>query len=141
MIHEDILRWLRSDATGGDVDDGVDIDDDDSAAQILAEHGIHHDTHGQHQDVEGTGFSTAQRGQLIKWHLRLLKLAYQRYGSWPKDYKHYESLNAQLFRTFATELKGAEGVEKWQAKGFGAGKAESNEGAFQGNREWEIVSA
>ncbi|KAI5360579.1 Putative AAA+ ATPase domain, tetratricopeptide-like helical domain superfamily [Septoria linicola] len=139
IIHEDILRRLHSDATGGDVDG--DDDDDDSAAQILAEHGIHHDTNGQHKDGEGSGFSAAQRGQLVKWHLRLLKLAYQRFGGWPKDYKQYESLNAQLFRTFAEPLKGLEGVEKWQSKGYGAGKAESNEGAFQGNREWEIISA
>ncbi|PPJ58058.1 hypothetical protein CBER1_03847 [Cercospora berteroae] len=139
IVHEDILRWLQSDATGGDVDG--DVDDDDSAAQILAEHGIHHDGSGDHQANAGSGFSASQRGQLVKWHMRLLKLAYQRLGSWPREYKGYESLNAQLFRTFGDSLKGVEGVEKWSAKGYGSGKAESNEGAFQGNREWEIISA
>lgn len=81
----------------------------------------------------------ATRSRLVKEHLHLLKLAYQRLGQWPKQYAVYEKLNADLFKVFPSELKGSEGVEKWQAKGFGSGKAESNDGVFRGNSSWEIL--
>ena len=70
-------------------------------------------------------------------HLRLLKFAYQRYGDWPKSYATYEKLNADVFRYF--ELKGIEGVEKWNAKAFGRGKAESGEGTFAAISDWDIL--
>lgn len=80
------------------------------------------------------------KGKLVKEHLRLMKLAYQRLGSWPKQYSAYERLNADAFKAYGAQLSGVEGVEKWQVKGFGAGKAESNDGAFVGVSEWEILS-
>ncbi|KAH1299726.1 hypothetical protein KXX11_006190 [Aspergillus fumigatus] len=65
-------------------------------------------------------------GESVRRHLYLLKLAVQRLGDWPKDYSEYERLNADLFREFASDLKGVEGVEKWDLKAYGAGKAEGN---------------
>ena len=51
IVHEDTLRWLLSDTTGGEI--GGDADDDDTAATILAEHGVHvnaeHSGHGHEQ--------------------------------------------------------------------------------------------
>jgi hypothetical protein len=116
-------------------------DDDDTAASILAEHGIQSTTHGQFGggEEEHAAFNETRRAELVRTHIRLLKLAYQRLGSWPKQYAVYEKLNADLFRSFGEELRGFEGVEKWTAKGFGGGKAESNEGAFQTSRSWEII--
>jgi hypothetical protein len=51
----------------------------------------------------------------------------------------YEQLNADVFAQYGSALKGAEGVEKWNAKNFGNGKAESNEGAFKAPAQWDIL--
>lgn len=132
VVHEDVLRWLLSDST-----DGASVGDDeeeDTAASILADHGV---------DVSSergvNGIDDARRGELVKQHLHLLRLGYQRLGSWPKSFAAYERLNAELFRVFAEQLKGVEGVEKWNAKGYGSGKADSQEGTFQGTTKWEIL--
>ncbi|KAF4154643.1 hypothetical protein CNMCM6069_009043 [Aspergillus lentulus] len=81
-------------------------------------------------------------GESVRRHMYLLKLAVQRLGDWPKDYNEYERLNADLFREFASDLKGVEGVEKWDLKAYGAGKAEGNadvlETEFKG---WEFLEA
>ncbi|CZT25011.1 related to NACHT domain protein [Ramularia collo-cygni] len=132
LVHEDVLRWLLSDSA-----DGASVGDDeeeDTAVSILAEHGVDVTKQGGVDAIDDT-----KRGELVKQHLHLLRLAYQRLGSWPKSFDAYERLNAELFRVFAEQLKGVEGVEKWSAKGFGAGKAESHEGTFQGTRNWEIL--
>jgi hypothetical protein len=86
--------------------------------------------------------STIDKSALALRHLYLLKLAYQRLGSWPKPYAEYERLNADIFRGFGGEQqwKGAQGIEKWEAKGFGTGKAEADQGIFETVREWGFVS-
>lgn len=102
---------------------------------ILKDHGVSID-----EDDDGIDDDEqVDRPALVKQHLKLLKLAYQRLGKWPKNYAVYEKLNADVFHTFASDLKGVEGVEKWNAKTFGAGKAESNEDEFKGVNDWEIL--
>lgn len=86
---------------------------------------------GEEESVDGSA--------AIKHHLQLLKLAYQRFGQWSKPYGAYETLDAEIFKQYGTELKGVEGVEKWQAKGFGGGKAENGEGAFAPPQQWDIL--
>ena len=128
MIEEDILRWFVSEESG------TNDDEDDTAAAILAEHGVQVNSpsdEGEEKSVD--------RSAEVKTHLHLLKLAYQRYGQWPKAYGVYEQLNADIFASYGGALKGAEGVEKWSAKGFGAGKAESGEGAFTAPKQWDIL--
>ena len=128
MIEEDILRWFVSEESG------TNDDEDDTAAAILAEHGVQVNSpsdEGEDKSVD--------RSAEVKTHLHLLKLAYQRYGQWPKAYGVYEQLNADIFASYGGALKGAEGVEKWSAKGFGAGKAESGEGAFTAPKQWDIL--
>ncbi|KAJ6094471.1 hypothetical protein N7467_001984 [Penicillium canescens] len=71
--------------------------------------------------------SSLTDGEQVRQHLQLLKLSLQRLGDWPKDYSEYENLNASLYELFGPELKGFEGVEKWNLKNFGSGKAASNE--------------
>lgn len=132
IVHEDVLRWLLSETTGGA--SGGDDEEEDTAASILADHGV-----DVSRESNVNGIDDARRGELVKQHLHLLRLGYQRLGSWPKTYAAYERLNAELFRTYGEQLKGVEGVEKWNAKGFGSGKAESNEGTFQGTSKWEIL--
>ncbi|KAJ6028412.1 hypothetical protein N7540_003988 [Penicillium herquei] len=83
--------------------------------------------------------SAISEGEHVRQHLQLLKLSLQRLGDWPKEYSEYEQLNADLFLAFADDLKGVEGVEKWNLKSFGSGKASSKEDIL--NLEtvsWEI---
>jgi hypothetical protein len=81
-------------------------------------------------------------GESVRRHMYLLKLAVQRLGDWPKDYSEYERLNADLFREFASDLKGVEGVEKWDLKAYGAGKAEGNADVLETDfKGWEFLEA
>ncbi|KAF1964590.1 hypothetical protein BU23DRAFT_492067 [Bimuria novae-zelandiae CBS 107.79] len=140
-VHEDILRLLVQD----DVDE--DSDDDDTTATLLAEHrgtSVNGSVDGRFASAESLDQSTApsvDKPALALRHLQLLKLAFQRLGGWAKPYKEYERLNASLFREFEGEeaWKGAQGVETWSAKGWGAGKAEKEEDVFGEVREWGIV--
>jgi len=66
-------------------------------------------------------------GKHVRQHLHMLKLAVERLGNWPKDYSEYERLNRDLFSTFANDLKGVEGVEKWNLQSFGSGQAEASD--------------
>ncbi|KAF7166709.1 hypothetical protein CNMCM5623_000253 [Aspergillus felis] len=66
-------------------------------------------------------------GKYVRQHLHLLKLAVERLGNWPKDYTEYERLNSALFQTFGDHLKGVEGVDKWNLKNFGSGRAEASD--------------
>ncbi|CAG8182384.1 unnamed protein product [Penicillium nalgiovense] len=66
-------------------------------------------------------------GKHVRQHLHMLKLAIERLGDWPKEYPEYERLNRDLFRIFANDLEGVEGVEKWNVQSFGSGKAEASD--------------
>jgi tetratricopeptide (TPR) repeat protein len=66
-------------------------------------------------------------GKYVRQHLHLLKLAVERLGNWPKDYTEYGRLNSALFQAFGDDLKGVEGVDKWNLKNFGAGRAEASD--------------
>ncbi|KAH7137970.1 NACHT domain-containing protein [Dendryphion nanum] len=139
--HEDILQIIVYENGSGDDSD----DELDAAAELLAQHGANSPRHS----LSGNAASITppsphpplNSSALALKHLHLLKLAYQRLGSWPKPYSEYERLNAEIFRQFGTEKewKGAQGVETWSAKEFGNGKAESSEGAFEGLKEWGFV--
>lgn len=85
------------------------------------------------------GVMAADAGATVRQHLHLLKLAVERLGGWPKDFAEYERLNADVFREFQTELHGVEGVEKWNLKAFGAGKAEADDDLLDPNfKDWEL---
>ncbi|SMQ47748.1 unnamed protein product [Zymoseptoria tritici ST99CH_3D7] len=139
LVHEDILRWLLSESSDGTAAGSDDDDDDDFAASLLAEHGVQHHSHTNGDAAQEDGSTHARRGELVKRHLQLLKLDFQRHGGFPKEFASYERLNAELFRTFGEQLKGVEGVEKWSAKVHGGGKAESQEGVFANEGDWEIL--
>ena len=70
---------------------------------------------------------TAEEGKHVRQHLHMLKLAVERLGNWPKDYSEYERLNADVFRTFANDLEGVDGVEKWNLQSFRSGRAEASD--------------
>lgn len=141
LVHEDLLRNLVYEGTAEDDDE----DDFDSTEAILSRYGGSENgstvAGDMDQSGELAGSQSLDKGSFVKDHLRLMKLAHQRYGGWPKSYGEYERLNADLFRRFGGDLKGVEGVEKWNTKAFGSGKAESSEGAFEGCKAWEFASA
>ncbi|EEP82083.1 conserved hypothetical protein [Uncinocarpus reesii 1704] len=78
-------------------------------------------------------------GDHVRHHFNLLKLALQRLGAWPKDFAEYERLNADLYHEYPEALRGIKGVEKWNLKAFGAGKAESDEDQIDmGGKDWHF---
>lgn len=79
-------------------------------------------------------------GQYVRRHFHLFKLAVQRLGKWPKDYNEYVQLNKDVFGLYAEEMNGVDGIEKWNMKAFGAGKAEGSEDILDVNTsDWELV--
>ncbi|AEO60474.1 hypothetical protein MYCTH_2120499 [Thermothelomyces thermophilus ATCC 42464] len=78
--------------------------------------------HGQHLHR-----AQPDAGQVVRQHLRLLKLAIQRLGSWPKDYAEYERLSTDVFREYGADLRGVEGVERWDLRAHGRGRAEADD--------------
>lgn len=79
------------------------------------------------QDQGSDHGSSLATGDHVRAHLQLLKLSVQRLGDWPKDYSEYESLHASLLAEFGDDLQDVESVDKWNLKGFGAGKASGGE--------------
>ncbi|KAF1911127.1 hypothetical protein BDU57DRAFT_462289 [Ampelomyces quisqualis] len=134
-VHEDLLRSFVNEHS----DSGDDDDELDTAAALLAREGVHvKKSLPNSPPTSALDEKKINKSDLALKHLHLLKFAFQRLGAWPKQYAEYERLNAQLFRTFGGEdkWKGMQGTEKWDAKGFGAGKAESQEGVFEGLEDW-----
>ena len=136
-MHEDILRLLTHEHGAGD-----DSDDDelDTTAALLKREGVSVSGSSNGKEDHSLDEEEIDPSATALKHLKLLKLAYERLGSWPKPYDEYKHLNAQVFRAFAGDAKwkGVEGTEKWDAKGFGNGKAESGEGEFGGVKEWGL---
>ncbi|KAJ6134419.1 hypothetical protein N7523_000741 [Penicillium sp. IBT 18751x] len=126
-VHENLLR-VFVDSDFEDFEDRLDgsFSMDGSAVDIdLAD--------------SSNGLSSISEGEHVRQHLQLLKLSVQRLGDWPKDYAEYERLNAELFSEFKQELSGVEGVEKWNLKSFGSGKAASDEDTFKLDfSSWEL---
>ena len=136
-VHEDILRLVvHQHGSGDDSDDEL-----DTTAYLLAREGVNvKEQEGQPAAALDT--ENIDKSAIALRHLQLLKLAYQRLGSWPRAYEEYERLNAQIFRTFGADAKwkGVQGTEKWSAKEFGNGKAESQDGGFNGIGDWALGS-
>lgn len=124
-VHENVLRALTLDPMGLNEDDDVTVLSTDPEPVDLAALGLD---------------KAASQGTYARRHMVLLKLALERFGDYPKGYAEYEQLNADAFRTFPEDLRGVEGVEKWDIKKFGHGKAESDEGALDVNvKNWTLT--
>jgi hypothetical protein len=136
-IHTEILQYLVQEENDDD------SDDDDTVAELLEQHGVSVNGSVDEKMTEQLQLDQPElnKSAMAIRHLHLLKLAFQRLGGWPREYRQYERLNAQLFREFSgeKEWKGAQGVETWSAKGFGQGKAESKDGEFEGVPDWMFV--
>jgi hypothetical protein len=137
-VHEDVLRLMVQDHGAEEDSD----DELDTAAYLLAKEGVTVKSQSN-EHVESLDADNIDKPAVALHHLKLLKLAFQRLGGWPKPYEEYEQLNATLFRTYGSEAnwKGVEGTEKWSAKEFGTGKAESQHGSFEDFRHtWDFGS-
>ena len=131
-VHEQMLRS----AVGNDVDDD---EDQDSTGAILAEHGI---SLNVPSGMNGHDSESFDQTAAVKSHLRLLKLAYQRLGYWPRPWPEYEALINQVFRTFSLDTKEIQTPDKWTVKTYGNGKCESaNEGTFEKVDTWRLLMA
>jgi hypothetical protein len=76
----------------------------------------------------------AAAAPLVARHLRLLKLAVQRLGAWPREQSEYQRLSADVMREFGAELQHlglVGGVETWEIGGFGKGRAEGDEDSLR----------
>jgi hypothetical protein len=123
-VHESVLRSLTLDPLGLNEDDDVTVLSSDP----------------EPLELSGIVSKDASQGTYARRHLVLLKLALERFGDFPKGYAEYEQLNADVFRTFSEDLRGVEGVEKWNVKKFGNGKAGSDEGALDVNvKDWALT--
>ncbi|KAI0858158.1 hypothetical protein F4860DRAFT_517061 [Xylaria cubensis] len=77
-------------------------------------------------------------------HLRLAKLAVQRYGGWDRlTGRRFESLTTKIWKEFGLELKMKEDLvlsAKWKVSGYGNGKAEGGieEDGFVAPGNWSI---
>ncbi|EEA24133.1 ankyrin repeat domain protein, putative [Talaromyces marneffei ATCC 18224] len=71
--------------------------------------------------------TAAERYVDVPTHFYLLKLAVERLGWWPRGYSIYKRLNANLFQNFIDYLIDFEGVERWNLKKFGSGRAEADD--------------
>jgi hypothetical protein len=127
-VHENILRAF-TDPTYAELDGGdmsLCLDESTSSIDLAA--------------AGASAQSGLSEGEHVRQHLQLFKLAIERFGDWPKDYSEYERLNSDVFREFKEDLQGIEGVEKWNLKNFGSGKAESNADLLDPDFDnWEIL--
>lgn len=82
---------------------------------------------------------TAEDGKHVRQHLHMLKLAVERLGDWPKDYSEYERLNHDLYRTFANDLEGVDGIDKWNLRSFGSGRAEASDDILSSHKRMVIA--
>lgn len=137
-VHEDILRLLTHEEGSGDDSD----DELDATAALLKREGVSVQGSTTGRDTDSVDEEEIDAPAVALRHLQLLKLAYQRLGNWPKAYDEYQRLNAQVFAVFGTEesWKNVQGVEKWSAKEFGSGRAESRDGEFGGLEDWGFGS-
>ncbi|TGJ87334.1 hypothetical protein E0Z10_g1461 [Xylaria hypoxylon] len=165
--NEDLLKLL----VDADADDSED-EDDDQFSVASSHHGsvrMRNSTYGLNRritskhsipslkpgnsskiDVEsevGQRHHEAPREVLVEVagkHLRLAKLAVQRYGGWEKlTQRRFESLTNRIWKEFGVELKVKEDLvlsTKWKVTGYALGKAEGGieEDGFAAPSNWSI---
>src|SRR4051812_40433406 len=102
-VHENVLRSLTLDPLGLNEDDDVTVLSSDP----------------EPLDISDVVSKHATQGTYARRHLTLLRAALERFGDYPKPYAEYEQMNADVFHTYAEDLRGVEGVEKWNVKKFG----------------------
>ena len=136
-LHETALKALLNDGDD-DISDDEDLDSEIGSAATGAGENI-----VSHNSILDTTYEHAAEIASLRTHIRLLKLAFQRLGGWVKPASEYERLTAKAWAEFGTELGMEEGqvlCAKWTAKGFGGGKAETNDDDFRAPKTWTIIA-
>lgn len=129
-VHENLLR-VFVDPTFADFDGGLE--------SSWSMDGSAYDLDLADTTANGNGVSSVSDGEHVRQHILLLKLALQRLGDWPKDYSEYQKLYEDLVLEFGNELQDVEGVDKWNLKGFGRGKAAGDEDMLNLEfKSWEL---
>jgi hypothetical protein len=124
-IHENILRAFTDTELDTAIDGSISLDGN-SLDLDLSDHAA----------------CSVDLGEHVQKHFKLLKLAVQRLGEWPKDFTEYKRLNATLDREFAAALNGVDGVEKWELENMGSGMAESGEDLVDGHfNDWVLFES
>lgn len=158
-VHEDVLKLLV-DKAGADDDE---VSDDGSISSgnngvggvspsalrkrrkssvSMAGGGHMHQSHHRRPSI-----TRVQELHAVETHLRLLKIALQRLGTWARSAGEYERLTTRVWNDFGNELKAAGMKEdqvlskKWKLDGYGNGRSEgaATEGAFAAPNTWEVV--
>ncbi|CAH0041095.1 unnamed protein product [Clonostachys rhizophaga] len=129
-IHENVLR-VFSDPSYAEMEAGLGTSTEAESRSFFFDGGYESPKVGEKSDAEH-----------VREHLQYLKLALERLGSWPKDYAEYQRLNTDVFRVFGAELRGIEGMDKWNLGSFGSGNAESSEDLLDLEvTDWELGEA
>lgn len=115
-----------------------------SYASTASHHSQHHHHNGQGRR---SSITREEEVHAVETHLRLLKIATQRLGTWARSAGEYERLTAKVWSGFGNELK-AGGLKedqvlskKWKLEGYGNGRSEgaATEGAFSAPSTWEVA--
>lgn len=113
-----------------------------NSASSVTNHHHHHHEHGRRSSI-----TRQQEVHAVETHLRLLKVAMQRLGTWARSAGEYERLTSRVWNDFGNELKN-HGVKedqvlskKWKLDGYGNGRSEgaATEGAFAAPNAWEVA--
>ncbi|ORY54739.1 uncharacterized protein BCR38DRAFT_529142 [Pseudomassariella vexata] len=130
-VHEDVLKLLVDAENEGSDDDDEDLDSELGSSRS----GV----------TRVPGYLGTRRDEIerVRRHLRLLKLAVQRFGGWGKAVGEYEMLTRRIQDLYGGELKMSEEqilAKKWKLDGFGQGKAEGglDEDGFVAPSVWAI---
>ena len=135
VLHQDALKTLV------DIDSAENSDDEDIGSDMGSVHTVA--TNGKDSNF-GSPVDRASRIAAIKAHVLLLKLAYQRYGGWPRQAAEYERLTSKVWAEFGSQLGLKEDqvvTSKWSATGYGGGKAENNTDDWKIPVEWSILKS
>lgn len=153
VVHEDVLKLLLDKDTD---DDDSDSNSNHSTVQRygntrrpsstlrrVSSHAALQHHHHHHK----SSITREQEVDAVKTHLRLLKIAMQRLGTWgPRGAVEYERLTAKVWSEFGAELKAASVKEEqvrakaWKVEEYGGGKSEGgSEGNFVAPMGWGVA--
>lgn len=151
VVHEDVLKLLLD----ADADDGSDDESVGSSttstvrrspASLLRKTSSDAEAQHHHHYHQRTSMTREQEVAAVKTHLRLLKIALQRLGSWVKLAGEYEDLTAKVWSDFGSELSRGGMKEDqvrskgWKLEGYGNGKSEGgSEGTFVPPESWRVM--
>ena len=124
--HEEVLKLFVHANENSDDEDDSDFGSDAGSSSGAEKGEVHGD----------------EELKVIRTHLRLLKLSFQRLGTWSKHREEFVTVTNAVWEAYGVSLK----MDKrnvlcndWSAQGFGDGKAEASEDLFSLPKTWSIL--